>query len=48
VDVIAFAEQIDKIPSRSAPRVENPLTGRDSAAQKLIEQVDVDLAELFA
>ena len=37
-----------EIASRSAAHVEHPHARRDAAAQQLVEQVDVDVAELFA
>src|SRR5262245_3932957 len=42
----AAAEQIDKVAALSTARVEHTHAGPDPAPQKLIEEVDVDLAEL--
>ena len=44
----AAAQQMHEIASRSAAHVEHPHARRDAAAQQLVEQVDVDVAELFA
>ncbi len=48
VDVEAAAQKVDQIAAASAPGVENAGGGRDTAAQQLIEQVDVDVAEVIA
>ena len=42
----AFSQEIHKIASEAAAGVEDAHAGRDAAAEELIEEVDVDLAEL--
>ena len=44
--VVARAKEVDEIPALAAPGIEDPHAGRYPAAQQLIEQVDVDVAEL--
>ena len=46
VDVAASAQQIDEIAAPAAAGVEDTIAWRDAAAQQLIEQIDVDPAEL--
>jgi hypothetical protein len=43
----AFAQQVNQISTVSAACVDNAHAGRDVAAQDLIENVNVDLAEEF-
>jgi thiol-disulfide isomerase/thioredoxin len=45
-DIVALAKKIDQIAAAAAARVENPHSWLDAAAQKLVEQVDIDRAEL--
>ncbi len=45
-DLITFAEESDEVASGAAPGVEEEQAGGDAAAEELIEQVDVDGAEL--
>jgi len=42
-----LAKQVDEIPPEAAAGVEHPHSWRDVSAQNLIEEVDVNLAELF-
>lgn len=46
-DLIAFAEEIDEIATISAAGVEDAHSRTDVAAEKLVEEVDVDEAEVF-
>jgi hypothetical protein len=46
-DLIAFAEEVDEIAAGTAARVENSHALHDVAAQELIEEIDVDRAELL-
>jgi hypothetical protein len=46
-DLVAFAEEVDEIPPRAAAGVEDSHAGHDVVAENLIEEVDVDLAELL-
>src|SRR5213078_4576708 len=46
-DGVAFAEEVDEVAAAAAAGVEDAHAGRDAAAQELIEQVDVDAAELL-
>jgi hypothetical protein len=43
----ALAQQVDEIASGAAACVEDAHGGRDVAAKNLIEEIDVDLSELF-
>ena len=45
VDVVAFAQEVDEVAAGAAPHVHHPHARGDSAAQQLIEQVDVDVPE---
>jgi hypothetical protein len=45
--LVAFAEEVDEIAAGTAARVENSHAGHDVAAQELIEEIDVDRAELL-
>jgi hypothetical protein len=38
----------DQIASSPAARIEDAHSGRNATAQNLVEQIDVDLAKLFA
>ena len=46
VDVEALAQQVDEIASAATAGVEHAHARADPAAQQLVEQVDVDVAEL--
>ncbi len=46
-DLVAFAEQVDEIAAGAASGVEDSHAGHDVAAKDLVEEVDVDLAELL-
>jgi len=46
-DLVAFAEEVDEIASGTAAGIEDTHAGHDVAAQDLVEEVDVDLAELL-
>jgi hypothetical protein len=46
-DLVAFAEEIDEVAAGAASGVEDSHAGHDVAAKKLVEEVDVDLAELL-
>jgi hypothetical protein len=46
-DLVPFAEEIDEIAAGAASGVEDSHAGHDVAAKDLIEEVDVDLAELL-
>jgi hypothetical protein len=46
-DLVAFAEEVDEIAPRAASGVEDSHAGHDVVAKDLIEEVDVDLAELL-
>ncbi len=46
-DVIAFAEKIDEVATGAAAGVEDSHAGGDVAAAKLVEEIDVDGAELL-
>ena len=47
-DLIAGAQQKDDVAAAAASGIEDAHARPDSPAQQLIEQVDVDVAELFA
>lgn len=46
-DVVAFAEKIDEVAAGAAAGVEDAHARDDVAAEKMIEEIDVDEAELF-
>jgi hypothetical protein len=46
-DLVALAEEVDEIAADTAPGVEDSHAGDDVAAKDLIEEVDVDRAELL-
>jgi hypothetical protein len=46
-DLVAFAEEIDEIAAGAAAGVEDSHAGHDVAAKELVEEVDVDRAELL-
>ena len=46
-DVEAVLQQIDEIAAAAAAGVQYPHAANDAAAQELVEQVDVDCAELI-
>ena len=45
-DVVALAEQIDKIAPAAATGIKDAHAASDASSQQLIENVDVDVAEL--
>ena len=45
VDVVALLQEEDQVPPVAAARVEHGHSRADSTAQKLVEEVDVDLSE---
>ena len=47
-DVVAVPEEVDEIAPAAAAGIDDTHAGRDSSTQELIEEVDVDLAELGA
>ena len=47
VDFVAFPEEVDEVPSAAAAGVDDTHSGRDAPLEELVEEVDVDLAELF-
>jgi len=47
VDVVAFAEEVDEVAASTASGVEDAHAGRDVAAEELVEEIDVDVAELL-
>ena len=46
-DVEAVREQVDEVAPVAAAGVEHAHAGRDPPAQQLVEQIDVDVAELI-
>lgn len=46
-DFVALAEQVDEVATGAAAGIEDAHAGDDAAAQKLIEEIDIDLAELL-
>ena len=46
-DLVAFPKKIHQVAPGAAARIHNPHAGSDAAAEQLIEQVDVDRAELL-
>jgi hypothetical protein len=46
-DVVAFAEKIDEVAAGAATGVENAHAGNDVAAKEMVEEIDVDEAELL-
>ena len=46
-DVAAFAEKIDEVAAGAAAGVEDAHAGDDVAAEEMVEEIDVDEAELF-
>src|SRR5262245_29417819 len=47
VDFIPFAKEVDEVTPAPAAGVEDAHAGRDAAAQELIEEINVDGAELL-
>jgi hypothetical protein len=45
-NLVAGAQRVHQIPALAAAGVEQPHAWADAAAQELIEEIDVDLAEL--
>jgi hypothetical protein len=45
-DLVSVAEEIDEVTAGAAARVEDSHAGNDVAAEQLVEEVDVDVAEL--
>src|SRR5450631_2520933 len=46
-DLAALAKQMDQIASVAASGIEHPQAGGDVSAQDLIENINIDLPELF-
>ena len=46
VDLVALTQQVDEVAAHSAAGVDDAVAGRDAPAQDLVEQIDVDRAEL--
>jgi hypothetical protein len=46
-DLVAFAEEIDEIAAGAAAGIEDTHAGDDVAAEEMVEEIDVDEAELF-
>ena len=46
-DLVAILKKVSQISAGAAAGVEDSRAGRNAAAEELIEEVDVDLAELF-
>jgi hypothetical protein len=46
-DLVALAQKIDQVPSETAAGIENYHSWRNPAAEKLVEEMDVDVAELL-
>jgi hypothetical protein len=46
--LIALAKQVDEIPAGPAASIEHSHARYDAAAKKLVEEVDIDLAELHS
>jgi len=44
---VSVSQQVNQVTARAAPCLEDPPSRRDPAAQKLVEQVNIDLAELL-
>jgi hypothetical protein len=47
-DLVSRGKKVVKISTETAARIEDLHAGHDAAAQDLIEQVDIDLAELLS
>jgi hypothetical protein len=47
INLITLAEQVDEVAAGAAADIEDAHAGRDAGAEELIEEVDVDGAELF-
>jgi hypothetical protein len=43
----AFPEEIDQVPAGATSGIEDAHAGQDTAAEELIEEVDIDLSELL-
>src|SRR5690606_38372066 len=46
-NIVAFPQEVDDVSTFAASGVEDAHSGRDAAFQKLVEEIDIDLAELF-
>jgi hypothetical protein len=46
-DLVAFAEEIDEIAAGAAAGIEDTHAGDDVAAEEMVEEIDVDKAELL-
>jgi hypothetical protein len=46
-DLISLTEKIEKVAARTTPCIKDPKPSSDSASQDLVEELDVDLTELF-
>lgn len=46
-NLITFAEEIDEVAAGTTSSIEDPHPRHDAAAEELIEEVDIDLAELL-
>jgi hypothetical protein len=42
-----MAQQVQQVPPAAAARIDYPHAGRNPSAQQLVEEIDVDLAELL-
>ena len=47
-DVVAASEEVDEVATAAAAGIDDVHAGCDAPAQELVEQVDVDVAELHA
>src|SRR6185436_2824297 len=47
INFVPFAQEIDKVAAGTASGIQDSHSGRDAAFQKLVEKIDVDLAELL-
>jgi hypothetical protein len=46
-DLTAFTEQVNEVSSITASGIEYAHTGRNVSTQNLVEDIDIDLPELF-
>ena len=47
INFVPLPQQVDEVSTGAAPCVQYSHSGRDAAFQKLVEKIDVDLAELL-
>ena len=47
IDLIALSQHVDEVAARAAAGIEDAHAGSDASVQQLVEEVDVDLAELL-